>query len=331
MLDRLASLERALEQGEDGGRVSLDHVFLWLPGDRVPLRRKEADRLAQVYRQLMGYGGSGTQRVQEELLRLLGGTGSAALVPFWTELLGYTRARDPFSKKRRFLALAALAHVIIRAESAAPEAVAARVSSLGHKDAVARGDAAYFLGEAFRERGEGAPEEILDALERCARKNRALRPRYLARRALDGLGRPLPGEPGDEVYALKVWHTLDADTYRVIEMHAEQSLDALHHAIQQAWHWDADHLYVFGVGGTVQETRFQIGCPEMDEVGASALSIRVGTLGLLPRHSLLYLFDFGDKHRFTVQCERVWQRAGESSFPRVIEAVGEPMEQYPWD
>lgn len=330
VLSRVEQLEGVLEGVAEGDRVNLEGVYLWR-SYLEPLRfsEDELERLSRVYRKVMGVRGSGSTRVQEELLRIIGSAGARTLVTFWTELLTYTMARDQFSKRRRALALAALAYAFIRAESHAPEAIAALESGLRHKDAATRGEAAYYLAMAFVRRGEPAPSDIIDSLGSFARKNRALRPRYLTRRALAALGSPLPVEPEGGVYAFKVWHHWDEDTYRVIEIESQDSLDILHSAIQRAWNWDADHLYVFYVDGALRERRFEFAHDAVEEAGDYALGIPVGSLGLRPRHRLLYIFDFGDNHRFTVQCEGVREDAGSGAFPRVVEAVGEPMEQYP--
>ncbi len=330
-LEVVQRLEQWLADVPAGGKTNFEGVrlfrFSFAP---ICFSVTELERLARVYRIVVNVRGTGSARLQEDLLRVMGRTGAPSLVPFWSELLTIKKARDPFSNKRRALALAALAYVVIRApEPLVTDAVAALEAGLRHKGAVTRGEAAYYLATAFVERGESAPEEILDSLRSCARKKGALAPRYFARRALAALGSPLPTEPVDGVYAFKVWHHLDETTYRVVEVESKQSLDTLHSAIQQAWNWGNDHLYVFYVDGALRDERFEYAHDVVDEAGGYAMGIQIGELGLRPRHRLLYIFDFGNNHRFTVQCVKVRDRTGPGPFPRVVEAVGEPLAQYP--
>jgi hypothetical protein len=56
----------------------------------------------------------------------------------------------------------------------------------------------------------------------------------------------------------------------------------------------------------------------------------IGALGLVVNHKFLYLFDYGDNHRFEVEVVGLTPEAerGKRAYPRVIESTGEAPEQY---
>jgi hypothetical protein len=69
-----------------------------------------------------------------------------------------------------------------------------------------------------------------------------------------------------------------------------------------------------------------------DEDGAlSTFNVQLGALGLVPRHTFLYYFDFGDSHEFDVKVVGLATRdAGD--YPRLVESKGEAPRQYHgWD
>jgi Plasmid pRiA4b ORF-3-like protein len=60
-------------------------------------------------------------------------------------------------------------------------------------------------------------------------------------------------------------------------------------------------------------------------------NVQLGTLGLVPKHSFLYYFDFGDSHEFDVKVLALVPRDA-GAYPRLVEAKGEAPHQYHrWD
>lgn len=59
----------------------------------------------------------------------------------------------------------------------------------------------------------------------------------------------------------------------------------------------------------------------------------IGSLDLTKGKEFMYLFDYGDEHRFRVKVDSINDNAdATASYPRVVEAVGDAPEQYPgWD
>jgi hypothetical protein len=129
-------------------------------------------------------------------------------------------------------------------------------------------------------------------------------------------------------YVFKV--SLGRGLWRRIALDGRDLLDVLASAILDAYEFDHDHLYQFsyrnrfGVGERVQHP-FLEEKPSTDE-------IRIGDVPLAVGQSMTYLFDFGDGWEFNVTLEQVDPARTPPDEPFIMEARGEPPEQYPiWD
>ena len=132
----------------------------------------------------------------------------------------------------------------------------------------------------------------------------------------------------DGLHVLKVslWRGL----WRQIALPAGSTLDALAHAILDAYKFDHDHLYMFsyrnrfGVLERVQHSHMDEG-PWTDEV-------RIGDVPLQVGQTMEYLFDFGDSWRFDITLERIDPPGASVEKPILLDGRGEAPEQYPrWD
>jgi hypothetical protein len=88
-------------------------------------------------------------------------------------------------------------------------------------------------------------------------------------------------------------------------------------------------LYAFYLNGKRFDGRYEFGHECMEEAAAYACNAKIGELGIKARHRFLYYFDFGDSHQFRLVVTRIRNKAGTGPFPRVVESVGDTMEQYP--
>lgn len=131
-------------------------------------------------------------------------------------------------------------------------------------------------------------------------------------------------------YTFKVTYLYDPEVWRTIEIAEGQSLHDLHWAIQDAVDFDADHLYSFFMSGRAWDQSSEYAHPYAD--GASAAKVKIGDLNLRMKQRFLYLFDYGDQHRFDVQLVGANPEAPQGDYPRVVERHGEDPVQYPmWD
>lgn len=136
------------------------------------------------------------------------------------------------------------------------------------------------------------------------------------------------------VYSLRVRLQWQPSVWRVIEMTADQTLEDLHEAIQDAFGWDRDHLYAFFLSGRAWDSSTEIGCPSLDGEmePPTADEVTLGDLDPQPGQRLLYLFDFGDDLRHDIEVLGIAPPSAEGQYPRIAETHGAAPPQYPvWD
>lgn len=115
------------------------------------------------------------------------------------------------------------------------------------------------------------------------------------------------------------------DCVRVIRMNLDDSLYALHDAIQRAVSFDDDHLFSFTVGAGMMK-RTYLPSEAMNRNTDLSVATLLGELDLRKGQKFSYLFDFGDMWEFDICVLEI--REGEVEMPEVIRAVGEAPEQY---
>jgi hypothetical protein len=128
-------------------------------------------------------------------------------------------------------------------------------------------------------------------------------------------------------YTFKVTYLRNPDVWRTIEVGADQTLDDLHHAILEAVDFDPDHLYSFYLSNRAWDQSSEYAHPHAD--GPSAARVKIGDLNLRTKQRFLYLFDYGDEHRFEVQVIDVNPEAAkDGDYPRIVEVHGANPVQY---
>jgi hypothetical protein len=319
-------------------RRSLDDIPRWSLAGGFGLDAEDVPRAQALCRRVADAGGTGSRDILEALFSLISQAQEPVSVPFWVELLDYTRPRDQYAERRRTHALAGLARLVIRRND--PAALAALRAAMHHPRAEVRALAVHYLGRALlyeecdgEEEGQDEarpprplPPDVLAELNEIAVSDPAFGPRFQARGVLREAGQPVPLDNPDGVYAFKVslqW----AKVSRTIELRAKQTLDDLHFAIQNAFRWDSDHLYSFHMSGE-RDNRYAFACPYEEDRPPWTDEAIIGELGLVKGHSFAYLFDYGDNHVFTIKVEDVRPQAERGKYPRVVELRGEAPEQY---
>lgn len=122
------------------------------------------------------------------------------------------------------------------------------------------------------------------------------------------------------LFQITPWRDLHVS--RVIELRAEQTLHHLHHAIQNAFELDDEHLYAFFLNNSAWDRTFEYGGPDVQSPN-EADAARLDSLPLRKNKRILYLFDFGDELRHEVRMVGEGTADAGGSYPRVIESVGE--------
>jgi hypothetical protein len=132
---------------------------------------------------------------------------------------------------------------------------------------------------------------------------------------------------GSRVFLFKVQLQGMPDVWRTIEVRENQTLHHLHVAIQQAFHWDDDHLYSFFLSGKPWDRQTEYASPEAE--GARSARARLDSLGLHSGQRFLYLFDYGDELLHDVKVLSINEHPGLGRYPRIVEEHGEAPPQYP--
>ncbi len=172
------------------------------------------------------------------------------------------------------------------------------------------------------------PPDILERLSQMATGDPAFEPRFMARKLLGDAGAAVPLDHPDGAYAFKVRLRGLAGMHRTIAMRSTDTLDDLHMAIQQAIKWDADHLYSFFLNNKRYDQRYGFSSPWDSDNPPWADEVRIGELGLPPKHKFMYYFDYGDSHQFEVQVVGIEPQAAPGDYPHVIESHGAAPQQY---
>lgn len=327
---QLAELAAALRDEAQGGSLPR----LWLT-QGVPYALSDADRCQAetLCRQVRLRGGAGSRNAEEQLLNLLGEAGSEDSVPFWEECLAWKRPRDRFAGGRRRLALAGMAQAVRLHD--VPTALVAIEGRCVDPDPTVRAEAVWLLGRAFLASGRALPDAVAARCRAVALEERAFAPRFLARRLLSLAGLEVPANTPGGAYGFDVRLAGTASFSCSIELRSEQELADLHLAIMDGFDWDDDHLYELhlnsqGSGDPRFLGRDTVHGPFDDGSSdrASWPELTLGQVGFAAGQVFSYLFDFGDRHWFSIRVTGVMDRAAPGDYPHIARHGIAP-EQYP--
>ena len=292
------------------------------------LSKSQLAWIEELYRRVLQAGGAGTTYVQEQLIELLALSQDHGSIPFWLELLDYqSPRRDSFKKQRQTYSIAAIALIAARKDS--PEAKQAMQQLCRHENPDIRAQAIYYLGIVFGYAERELSAEIQVLFREIAVQDQAFEPRFQARSMLRLFELPVPADPVDRVFAFRVRFLHAKRLFSVtIELLSEHTLEDLHNEIQSALQWDNDHLYSFYLIGKDRWTRDDRFRSPYEDEGPHTTEAVLGELGLTEKHKFLYLFDYGDGHKFEVQVVDILTKTEGTKYPRVVDRKGKPPRQY---
>ena len=141
----------------------------------------------------------------------------------------------------------------------------------------------------------------------------------------------------------EVFFEKNPDVRRTIQIRGDQTMDALHEAIFEAFDRDDEHMYEFEIGGKrpmdpkARRYVHPYAMEDEDVYGVyektrDASRTTIDSLELRVRRCFLYWFDFGDDwwHKITVRA--IHDDAPPGRYPKVTQRIGESPPQYPdWD
>jgi hypothetical protein len=120
--------------------------------------------------------------------------------------------------------------------------------------------------------------------------------------------------------------SLGSKIWRKIRLSSNHTLNDLHLIIQEAFHFDNDHLYTFFMDArrysdNAYNSPWNSESPYADEA-------IIGKLLLYQGKKILYLFDYGDSWEFDVQLLKINEDERPVERPEIIEIKGEAPPQY---
>jgi hypothetical protein len=123
--------------------------------------------------------------------------------------------------------------------------------------------------------------------------------------------------------------------YRDVELASGRSLYDLAAAIVGSFGFDFDHAFGFysKLSGRYHDSphRYEL-FADLEDGGSDAESVQRTRIDAVFRRvgdKMLFLFDYGDGWRFTVELIGLGERAPNTRYPRVIASAGKAPAQYP--
>jgi hypothetical protein len=122
---------------------------------------------------------------------------------------------------------------------------------------------------------------------------------------------------------------------RKLELKDTQTLDDLHEAIiYKSFGWDDPHLYSFFMDNKPYSKNRDVeySCdtePDLFDEKRKSSDIPLQTLNLKQNQKFLFLFDYGDDHRFEITVEGFGNIQKGIQYPVILEEKGKAPNQYP--
>ena len=147
------------------------------------------------------------------------------------------------------------------------------------------------------------------------------------------------GAPSGRAPAVGTTHILRAalkpKLYRDVEIDSTASLAALAEAVVGAFEFDFDHAYGFysKLTGRYHDSpeKYEL-FADMEDADSDAGSVQktaVSKAFAKPGKKMLFLFDYGDDWRFTVELAKLGEKIPGTRYPRLVGTSGDAPEQYP--
>ena len=156
----------------------------------------------------------------------------------------------------------------------------------------------------------------------------------MATRSASSAGAPSGRAPADgTTHILRA--SLKPKLYRDVEIDSSASLAALAEAITGAFEFDFDHAYGFygkldgDYQGSPEKYELFADMEHTDSDAASVQKTAVSKAFAKAGKKMLFLFDYGDGWRFTVELVKLGEKKPGTRYPRLVGTSGDAPEQYP--
>jgi|GEM_PF-3658596 len=115
---------------------------------------------------------------------------------------------------------------------------------------------------------------------------------------------------------------------RMIAIHSSNTMLDLHLAIQDAFDFYDNHLYLFSMDMKGYQSSEIIASPDAEGDGDKyAHEVVIESLDWKPQHKFLYIFDFGDSWKFVCKLKKIETNEEPLQKHQIVEAVGKSPKQ----
>lgn len=115
--------------------------------------------------------------------------------------------------------------------------------------------------------------------------------------------------------------------YRHIKISSNATLFELHEIILESFGFDDDHMHVFFMNNHAWDETEAYYTPVNEEANKHTTDYKLSDFKLEKGSKFVYIFDFGDEHKFAVKVLRCEDEKTDA--PKVVKSVGENPGQYP--
>lgn len=129
----------------------------------------------------------------------------------------------------------------------------------------------------------------------------------------------------------------NAPIHRTIQIKGEQTLDALHRVIFEAFERSDEHLYEFNFGKNPQDMKgkryspysFYEEAARVELPGKDTAGTSIDSLELSEGQTLYYIFDLGEYWEHKIEVVEIGNAPSHGKFPKIVGVTGESPMQYP--
>jgi hypothetical protein len=126
--------------------------------------------------------------------------------------------------------------------------------------------------------------------------------------------KPTPGLD-NKVFVFKAKLFDKKRVWRQIEIQGSNTLDDLHKLIFESFNLEYGHLYSFFMSNKAWDRDSEFCHPESD--GNPASEAKISSLNLSPKQKFMYIYDYGDEHRFEVELMDIRDSEEGVKYPRL--------------
>lgn len=127
----------------------------------------------------------------------------------------------------------------------------------------------------------------------------------------------IKSETHNELYVFRVKNYYAKTIWIQLEIGRDSTLEDLHQVIWDEFNLEWGHLYSFYISGKFWDQTTEVCHPDADGT-KKANSVKIGSLRLGPGSKFVYLYDYGEEHRFEIECKQVAQAEKDVRYPRVV-------------